>query len=563
MNKRHAVFRLATLLASLYILSMAFNESFLYHQSTALMIITLFVATIIMGLKQIAADRNKVELTDAVFAFVFFIWGWQYAVIFTFVYWIVIDLLRARQGYELIDINKALFHASIFSIASYLASNACLYFILNFKVGYLLRYYIMSGIFVGLYLLVNIAFVKIDYYFIDGEKFNFSTEIKKYLWINFIVSALISSILWLIYFVSGYTGTILVLFILVIIHYFMNVYSELIRKTELMNSLIKITRDIVIYGDFSDKINRLVDNLKNLIPYDICAIYFFQSQDEETQLPIAYRAPSELDISELEFNLSSSAVTAKTVREGKIYISKDVAKDSRIKITGKLSNYAKSIVFVPIIIDNSVNGLIAVAGGTKFSQFLSQGVIDCLSILSNQLALAFENNLIYKDIKFRAEVDALTGLYNRNMFDNQINQLTSSNVPFSFILFDLDDFKQINDIHGHIVGDKALKLASDIILKSIRKTDMAFRYGGEEIAIILKELSEEDALIIAERIRKKIEKAEIKDLNNYIRITISGGVVSFPGKFKSIEDLIRRADAILYSECKNKGKNRVCASINM
>ncbi|WDC85706.1 GGDEF domain-containing protein [Caloramator sp. mosi_1] len=160
--------------------------------------------------------------------------------------------------------------------------------------------------------------------------------------------------------------------------------------------------------------------------------------------------------------------------------------------------------------------------------------------------------------KKEAETDALTGLGNRRMFDREIQNLIKLKNRFSLVIYDIDDFKNVNDTYGHIVGDEVLKHVTNIIKRSIRKTDISCRYGGEEIVILFKDLSKEDAYVISDRIRKQIETSQLFINNKIIRVTVSGGVASFPDDGNTAKDIIEKADAILYNECKNKGKNKVC-----
>jgi len=126
------------------------------------------------------------------------------------------------------------------------------------------------------------------------------------------------------------------------------------------------------------------------------------------------------------------------------------------------------------------------------------------------------------------------------------------NTPLSIIYFDIDHFKQINDTYGHKKGDFILKEVSKIILQNIRKTDIFGRWGGEEFIIILPFTNLENALILAEKLRKKIEEHDFDGIN----ITISFGVTELKID-DNADTLINRADEALY-KAKNKGRNRVC-----
>lgn len=161
-----------------------------------------------------------------------------------------------------------------------------------------------------------------------------------------------------------------------------------------------------------------------------------------------------------------------------------------------------------------------------------------------------------------ASTDHLTGLFNRAYFDatlkKEINRCRRYGQMASVILMDLDDFKRINDAHGHPTGDAVLKDVGRLLIQRVRDIDIAARYGGEEFGIILPETRRMSAFVVAERIRSEIErffKRKSYD-GREARITLSGGVASFPDDADSHEAVVGRADEALY-RAKRSGKNRV------
>ena len=153
--------------------------------------------------------------------------------------------------------------------------------------------------------------------------------------------------------------------------------------------------------------------------------------------------------------------------------------------------------------------------------------------------------------------DPLTKLYNRLFFNTQIlylkNRYYRTKQPFSAMLFDIDNFKKINDTYGHHIGDEVLKNIAKIIKNSIRKTDIACRYGGEEFIILFPDTNKQKALEISERIRKEIEKNVIYDDKP---VTISAGVGEFNDSYKTIHHFIHDIDEALYT-AKRTGKNKI------
>jgi len=157
-------------------------------------------------------------------------------------------------------------------------------------------------------------------------------------------------------------------------------------------------------------------------------------------------------------------------------------------------------------------------------------------------------------------LDNLTGLLNRNTFDEALKRETSrakrhdSNLTLLFL--DLDNFKQINDTLGHLAGDEVLRKVAELIMAEKRSEDIAARYGGEEITILLPETSKADGWLIGERVRKIIEEADIYFEEKLVKITLSGGLASFPIDANDDLTLLKHADLAMY-RAKSFGKNNI------
>ncbi len=159
-----------------------------------------------------------------------------------------------------------------------------------------------------------------------------------------------------------------------------------------------------------------------------------------------------------------------------------------------------------------------------------------------------------------ASFDELTNILNRRTFILRSKEVISLFVrrrePLSFLLIDIDNFKKINDAHGHYVGDVVLKDFADTVSKLLRNYDLFGRYGGEEFAVLLPGADKEGAIKIAERLRKAIEDSSI-GTNPEIKYTISIGVVTIaPDRETTVDMLYKLSDNALYA-AKMKGKNRV------
>ncbi len=176
-------------------------------------------------------------------------------------------------------------------------------------------------------------------------------------------------------------------------------------------------------------------------------------------------------------------------------------------------------------------------------------------VISGHIASAFENARLY----YIAITDELTGTFTKRHFRQCIGQAfadyTEYGGKFALLMMDLDRFKQVNDNHGHVAGDAVLHKLGELIRLSIRDNDLAFRYGGEEFAVILPSTALNGASQVAERIRSEVEQTVFEPGDLDLRLTISIGIATCPG-CDSIRELVVSADRALYA-AKHQGRNRV------
>jgi len=159
--------------------------------------------------------------------------------------------------------------------------------------------------------------------------------------------------------------------------------------------------------------------------------------------------------------------------------------------------------------------------------------------------------------------DGLTKLYNHRYFhefmDRELQRARRSSCAFTLLFADVDDFKQYNDVNGHLAGDEVLRELADIFLRTTRKTDFVARYGGEEFAVILPDTAAEGSLYVARHIAKAIREKpwRYSGVLPFKTITLSIGIATYPHEALLKEDLIARADEAMY-HAKRTGKNKIC-----
>ena len=178
--------------------------------------------------------------------------------------------------------------------------------------------------------------------------------------------------------------------------------------------------------------------------------------------------------------------------------------------------------------------------------------------LDNKLELAYDLAKAKQDAELIANTDSLTGLNNRRSFFDKASALLaycrSESLPISVIMFDVDFFKKINDIHGHAAGDMTLQHVANLLQRHLRGSDISCRFGGEEFAILLPNTVDEEAAITAEKMRHVIEKTPvISQGNKEILITASFGVSDIGD---SMDDMLNNADEAMY-RAKGSGRNNV------
>jgi diguanylate cyclase (GGDEF)-like protein len=191
-----------------------------------------------------------------------------------------------------------------------------------------------------------------------------------------------------------------------------------------------------------------------------------------------------------------------------------------------------------------------------------------MSMLSDLLSIALQNASLLDPTRDGKWVDQLTGMANRlffqQRFENEIRRTENYRHALALFLFDIDEFKKINDTHGHQAGDVVIKKMAELVKKNIRSSDLVGRYGGDEFMVLITATTEEQAKSFAGHLREKISTTDIAIPRTEVpvRITISGGLAMFPTHGQSTTELFRAADDALY-ESKRQGRNRILVATSV
>jgi diguanylate cyclase (GGDEF)-like protein len=215
-------------------------------------------------------------------------------------------------------------------------------------------------------------------------------------------------------------------------------------------------------------------------------------------------------------------------------------------------------MIVPLRTDKGSIGILLLPGsGTGAPYGLSD--LQYVTRIVRFASIAIENASLFR----QATTDRMTGLFSHHFFektlDEELERARRYKSTFSLLMFDIDHFKDFNDTYGHLQGDRIIREISRQLTRSVRQVDFPARYGGEEFAIILPAVDIKGAVVVAERIRRKIETFAFPSLNGgpSLHVTISVGVTEFdPETEYSPSEVVREADRALY-QSKEKGRNRV------
>lgn len=194
-----------------------------------------------------------------------------------------------------------------------------------------------------------------------------------------------------------------------------------------------------------------------------------------------------------------------------------------------------------------------------YENFFDPHKVHFLGALADLLAVTYENYTLYKQLDEKSKNDPILNILTRVEFMNRLNRLMKKQTKkdFAIIMMDIDNFKSINDSHGHMFGDSALVQTTDVIKTMVGYNDLLARYGGEEFIMYTNSFeSNKDLLIKIEKIRKIVENNTIELNGSKSSVTMSFGIAVYPYDGKTIDQLLNHADNMLY-KAKNEGKNKV------
>lgn len=327
-----------------------------------------------------------------------------------------------------------------------------------------------------------------------------------------------------------------------------------------LSILYNISQAVNFIDDLKRLISVILDKAIETVNAEKGSLMLYDPSDNTLQVKVVYG----LKDKKHEDDINNGIIECQKIKPdigiaGKVYTEKKSiitnlgGKDPRFNQFNP-DNNVSSLICVPLIAKGECIGIINITN-KKNGKLFNKKDLEFVEALANQAAIAVDNAQLYE----LATKDGLTKLYIHRHFyfllESEIKRVQRYHHVLSLLMLDIDNFKNVNDSYGHLVGDMVLKEIAATIQKTIRHVDIPARYGGEEFTIILPETAALNAITIAERLRKKISEISVKiDDNTYINPTVSIGIAEYPNAADNIKDLIDAADKALYMS-KENGKN--------
>jgi diguanylate cyclase (GGDEF)-like protein len=253
------------------------------------------------------------------------------------------------------------------------------------------------------------------------------------------------------------------------------------------------------------------------------------------------------DAKELLRVVAATAVEATSARGSRI-----VSADGSVVSSGDANGGGERLI-LPLTAAGERFGTLELVGDA----FSKEQRMNAASLAAHAV-VALENARLHGMVERQALVDGLTGLANRRAASDGLHAEAARaerlETPLSVVLADIDEFKHVNDVHGHAVGDEVLRAFADVLRETLRESDVAGRWGGEEFLLLLPGADEEGAAQLAERVRLGFAERTIASMP-HLRVTASFGVAEYAGEANT-EQLVAAADGALY-RAKHGGRNRV------
>ncbi len=339
-----------------------------------------------------------------------------------------------------------------------------------------------------------------------------------------------------------------------------DVNLEIQRKVLALSNLLQIG-DMIASSMKLEAILDVIAEKVSIINEGSFTVIFLTKEKPTMVVPVASHNIDEEFFRGISFNLDKDYIGA-CVKEGNL-----LKIDSTTKLSPETEGVretfnVRNCLIIPVVSYRKAIGFI-LSGNSKDNFRYNEDDIELVNVLSKQLGIAIENDILLKKTKELAIKDDLTGLYNekyiKERLEEEIKRAVVYQRPCSLLLFNIDNFKQFKDLQGVMVIEDTLRKIATILMESSTEISKAARLGGDEFALVLPEKNKKEAAKLAEEIRRKIEAAKVEKAKGGITsLTISGGVSENPIDGMSANELFAKATKAMI-EAKHRGKNRIVA----
>jgi diguanylate cyclase (GGDEF)-like protein len=333
--------------------------------------------------------------------------------------------------------------------------------------------------------------------------------------------------------------------------------ARLERRHSELRLLYETIRDLTTTLSVREVLDRLLGRALAHLEAEIGSILLL---DPEGSMRIVLSRGLPAEVVEQTRVAPGQGISGYVVETGSSLLIRDIEKDERFRRRNRERYYTASCVSAPLVHMGVVRGVINVNNKRSRAEFYAAD-LRLLEALAGHASIALANAHAYEAMLARAQRDSLTGLANHGHLWStlavEFERADRHARPLSLAMLDIDHFKAFNDRFGHVAGDEALCAVARVLEANSRSHDVVARYGGEEFAVILPETYVAGALQYAEKIRQAVEALSLEPSQRQ-KLTVSVGVAASGPSVGSAQELVVRADALLY-RAKKTGRNRVCA----
>ena len=326
--------------------------------------------------------------------------------------------------------------------------------------------------------------------------------------------------------------------------------AELKHQVERLSLFHEVGKALFSTLDLQKILQTVMEKISDLLQPDTWSLLMVDEKARELYFEIAMGQGAE-KLKDVRLKLGEG-IAGWVAEHGEPVLVEDAQTDPRFR--SRSDEFPQpgthSVVCVPIKGREPVQGVIELANCFGKQSF-SQEHIPTLKSLADYAAIALENARYVQRMHELTIMDDCTALFNARhlnfVLDAEIYRSTRYGYQFSVIFFDLDHFKDVNDLHGHLVGSRLLWRIGDLLKSNLRLIDYAFRYGGDEFVVILPQTSKENALTVVRRLKDLLNsKVFFHSENLSIKVTASFGIATFPTDGRTHREILRLADEAMY-----------------